>query len=92
MNIKQLKQLLEGLDDDMVVLIPTSHEFDGIFYTPCSQDSGVSQMGTAINLEEEDIKEMELLNKEIPSEDTFLLIPCGFFDMDNQFDDNHLLN
>lgn len=78
MTVGELRKKLEGVDDNMKVLIPFSQEFDGAFYSPCSVDSGVSAMGTDPDLTEEDIKEMELLNKPIPEEDTFLLIPCGF--------------
>jgi hypothetical protein len=91
MTIKQLRNLLEGLDENMMVLIPASHEFDGVFYSPCPEDSGVSQIGTDATLDEEDIKEMELLSKPIPSEECFMLIPCGFGDV-IPFVHNHLLN
>jgi len=89
MTIKQLKKLLEGLEDNMKVLIPTSSEFDGMFYSPCPEDSGVSQIGTDANLDEEDIKEMELLNKQIPEESVFMLIPCGFGE---EIEHTHLFN
>lgn len=78
MTVAQLKKLLEGVDENVQVLIPVSHEFNGAFYSPCSEDSGLSQMGTDPDLTEEDIKEMELLNKPVPEEPAFLLIPCGF--------------
>ena len=89
MTVKQLREKLEGVDGDMKVLIPFSQEFDGAFYSPCSVGSGVSAMGTDPNLTEEDIKEMELLNKPIPEEDSFLLIPCGF---DEEKEHAHELN
>ena len=78
MTVAQLKKLLEGVDENVQVLIPVSHEFDGAFYSTCSEDGGLSQMGTDPDLTEEDIKEMELLNKPVPEEPAFLLIPCGF--------------
>jgi hypothetical protein len=89
MTVKQLRKKLEGIDDNMKVLIPLTQEFDGAFYSPCSVDSGVSAMGTGEYLSEEEAKEMELLNKPIPEEDSFLLIPCGFFE---EKDHSHELN
>lgn len=65
MTVRELKKKLEGVDDNMQVLIPLTHEFDGAFYSPCSKDSGVTAMGT-----DPYIADVE--------EDSFLLIPCGF--------------
>lgn len=81
MTVRDLKQLLEGCDDDMKVLIPLNPAdgFDGMFFSPCIEESGVGEMGTE-DLEEDDLKEMELLDKEIPQEPTFVLVPCGFFE------------
>lgn len=78
MTVKELKSKLDGIDDNLLVLIPQSFEFDGAFYSPCSEDSGVSTMGTDPHATEEDIAEMKLLGKTVPEEDVFLLIPCGF--------------
>jgi hypothetical protein len=89
MTVKRLRELLEGVNDNVQVLIPMTQEFDGAFYSPCSEDSGLTQVGTATDLTEEDIKEMELLNKPIPEEDAFLLIPCGF---DEEKEHKHELN
>lgn len=80
MTVKKLKEKLEGIDENMKVLIPFSPEFDGAFYTPCSVDSGISAMGTDPHVEEEDIDEMKILNKPIPEEEIFLLVPCGFYE------------
>jgi hypothetical protein len=89
MTVGRLKELLKDVKDDVQVLIPMTQEFDGAFYSPCSQDSGVSQICTAMDLTQEDIEEMELLNKPIPEEDAFLLIPCGF---DEAKDHSHEMN
>lgn len=89
MNVGQLKKLLEGVDDSLKVLVPITQEFDGRFYSPCSEDSGKTTMGTGEYLTEEEEKEMKLLNKPIPEEDAFLLIPCGF---DEEKDQAHELN
>lgn len=89
MTAGELKKKLENVDDTVEVLIPLSQEFDGAFYSPCSQDSGLSIMGTDPDLTEDDIKEMKMLNKPLPEAPAFLLIPCGFGD---QKDHNHELN
>lgn len=44
-----------------------------------------------MSLTEEDIKEMELLNKPMDEEPAFLLIPCGF-GKDHPEDHIHKLN
>lgn len=66
MTVGKLKQLLEGLDDEMLVLIPTTNEFTGEFYSPCNEESGVGEMGI--------VEEVEVTTKE------FMLVPCGFFE------------
>lgn len=88
MNVGQLRSLLEGLSDDIQVLIPMSSEFDGMFYTPCMADSGVSKM-MLDDVSEEDIRERELLGQPIGDEDTFCLVPCGYYE---EHDDRHKLN
>lgn len=81
MKVQDLKKLLEGVDGNMDVLIPTSTEFDGVFLTPCNEESGVSEMGVADSIEElnEPIDEVmeELVGKKA---NQFLLVPCGFFE------------
>ena len=93
MNVGQLKKLLEGVPNDVKVLIPFSHEFDGIFYSPCNVDSGMCKVSTDPDLEPEDIEEMQLLNKPLPEEDAFMLVPCGFAEEDEDGEKHkHLLN
>ena len=90
MKVKELKQLLEGVDDEMDVLIPSSNEFDGLFFSPCLLDSGVSQMGIADSIEELSEPIDELLSSLIGKEqEEFLLVPCGFFE---EKDHSHELN
>lgn len=89
MLVKELKQLLKGINGNMKVLIPITDEFNGIFYSPCIYESGLGTMGTDFSIDEEEIRERELLNKEIPSEDIFLLVPCGFTE---EHDNSHQLN
>lgn len=89
MNVGELKALLEGVDDNLQILIPVTHEFDGRFYSPCKIESGKSTCGLDSELTEEDIEEMELLNKPIPEEDCFLLLPCSFGE---ELDKSHELN
>ena len=79
MTVKDLKKLLEGVSDDTKVLLPLSQEFDGGFYYPCTAESGVSQMPSS-DLSEKDIDIMDNLKLDIPNEDFFILVPCGFFE------------
>lgn len=88
MTVKELRELLAEADDNLEVLIPVTGEFDGRFYSPCSEESGVAGMGTE-DLTDEDEAELKLLDKEPPSEPSFILIPCGFFE---PVDHNHELN
>jgi hypothetical protein len=88
MTVQELKKKLESAPDDLQILIPVSHDFDGRFYSPCSKDSGETEMGVGY-IDEEDEKEMELLNKKPEAERAFMLIPCGFTD---EKDHTHELN
>ncbi len=89
MTVGELRSKIEGVDDNVPVLIPVSQEFDGVFYSPCSVDSGVSQMGTEPDITDEEIDELKLLNKPIPEEPALLLVPCGFTD---EKDHSHEMN
>lgn len=89
MTVGQLKALLEGVDESMQVYIPASEVFDGKFVPANFEDSGVTTMGMG-DYDEEDLKEMELLNKPIEDEeDYFLLVPKGFWDEESN---EHYLN
>lgn len=89
MKVKDLRKLLEGVDDEMKVLIPLDmKEFTGEFVHPCIAESGVAGLGTE-DLNEEDIAEYKLLNKEIPSEESFVLVPCGFFEEKDHAHENN---
>lgn len=66
MKVKDLRELLEGVDDDMHVLIPVNPVFDGMFKHPCLVESGVGELGVNENLG--------------TTEESFLLVPCGFFE------------
>lgn len=44
MTVAELKNLLEGVADDMEVVIPMNPEFDGFFQGPCSYESGVGEL------------------------------------------------
>ena len=71
MKVKDLKRMLEGVDDEIDVLIPMDMGcFDGMFLHPCIEESGVA-----------DLEEAMLLNKATYIK-SFLLVPCGFFDED----------
>lgn len=89
MTAGELRKKLEGVADDVPVYIPVSQEFDGVFYSPCILESGLTQFGTDPDITEEDIREAELLNKEIAEEDAFMLAPCGFTEKKEH---THLLN
>lgn len=81
MTVKELKQMLEGLDENLEVVIPLEpmEGFTGAFFSPCNAESGMIELGTE-DLSEEDLAEYELLNKPIPQEPSFVLVPCGFFE------------
>jgi len=89
MKVKDLRELLEGVDDEVDVLMPYDmSEFTGMFLHPCVEDSGISELGTE-DLDDEDFAELELLNKKPPSEKSFILVPCGFFEEhDNAHENN----
>ena len=72
-----------------MVIIPVSGEFDGKFYTPCSEQSGVATVGTDPTMTEDDYKEAELLNKETPEKEVFMFVLHGFFE---EKDYSHELN
>ncbi|WP_407522722.1 hypothetical protein PDL71_15585 [Lacibacter sp. MH-610] len=77
MKVKDLKKMLEDADDEALVLIPSKNEFDGVFYSPCTEDSGIAEMG--LYPDQEDEAEANLLDKKT-TEVSFVLVPCGFFE------------
>lgn len=81
MTVKQLKEKLASLSDDMQVIIPVepSEGFTGIFFSPCVKESDVIIIPLE-DLDEDDLEQYTLLNKEIEQEESFCLVPCGFFD------------
>jgi hypothetical protein len=81
MTIGDLKEMIKDLPDDMDVMVPLNAGagFDGIFFSPCLNQSGEAEFGTEY-LDEEEIREAELLNKPLPAQKSFALVPCGFFD------------
>lgn len=90
MTVGELKALLsESPDDNIQVLVPSTMEFTGVFYSPCNIDSGMTSVGTDMELTEEDIQEAILLDKPLPEEPAFLLVPCGFGD---EKDHSHEMN
>ena len=86
MNVKELKELLKDVPDDTPVVIPVKQYFDGAFYSPCIEDSGVGELGLYFDEEEE--KEAALLGKPT-HENSFMLLPHGFFE---EPDYSHELN
>lgn len=80
MTVLELKEMLAALPDEMQVLVPLNAGagFTGEFFSPCLEESGDADMGTEY-VSEEDAKEYDLLDKPLPSEKSFILVPCGFF-------------
>lgn len=88
MTVGKLKQLLEGLDDNMKVYIPVSQEFDGHFYSPCEEDSGESEFGGDETMSEDEVETAANLGT-LETQKVFLLLPCNF---DGEKDHSHHLN
>lgn len=88
MTVGKLKQLLEGLDDNMKVYIPVNQEFDGHFYSPCEEDSGESEIGGEGDMTEEEFERQDNLGI-LKTEKVFLLLPCNF---DEEKDHSHHMN
>jgi hypothetical protein len=88
MTVGKLKQLLEGVDDNLVVYIPVTQEFDGHFYSPCEQDSGESEFGGDETMTDEELAAAENLGT-LEFKKVFLLIPCNFHE---EKDHSHNMN
>lgn len=71
MTVGDLKEMLEGVDNEMEVIIPMNAEFDGIFRSPCAGETGVIEI-TAEDIEDDDIDEFTQM-KEV-----FAILPHGF--------------
>lgn len=93
MTVGQLEKLLVGVPKNTIVLIPEKDKHNGVFYTPCPEDSGHGEIYLG-NYTEEQILEMELLNQKIPTKKVFFLLPENFDDDDNinLFNENINLN
>lgn len=70
MTVKDLKLLLADADDDLQILIPASGEFDGMFKSPCMEETGVAELG----IEEDSDETMK----------SFCIVPCGFFEISHE--------
>jgi hypothetical protein len=78
MKVIELRKMLEGVDDNIEVLIPVNTDcFDGMFYRPCSCESGVIKMA-ANELTEEEMEKHENLGLPVPEKEAFLLAPHGY--------------
>lgn len=89
MKVGKLKQLLEGLDDNMKVYCPfNTEEFDGRLYSPCEEDSGVSEIGGDETMSDEEFEQAENLGT-LKIEKVFLLLPCNY---DGEKDHSHHMN
>lgn len=80
MTVKDLKRMIRKLPDDMDILVPLNagEGFDGMFFSPCMEESGEKELGLE-DLSDEEIAERELLNQEVPVKLAFVFVPCGFF-------------
>ena len=76
MTIGQLEDLINNKPDNLSweewrnseVLIPMNDSFDGLFFSPCEESSGYAELPSDI---------------EDTSPHTLVLVPCGFFDEDD---------
>lgn len=91
MTVKDLKAMLDGIDDEMEVFIPAnSEEFDGRLYSPCAVDSGLSQIADVPDEDMQDyIENGEDTEWKYPTKDIFMLVPCGYSE---EKDHSHVLN
>jgi hypothetical protein len=83
MTVKQLKGLLKDVDDEIEVLIPVNAQFDGMFRSPCTHETGVSQIADIpTTIDEYGLVEMHDEEDELlaPQIDVFLILPHGFSD------------
>lgn len=64
MKIKELKEMIDGLDDEMEVMIPLPFKDDTLLISPCMDESG----------------QMELTMDNGEEEMAFCLVCEGFFD------------
>lgn len=71
MIVKDLRKLLQGVPDDLEVLIPVNAEFDGLFRSPCVGENGVSQISVSEDGHDDDEYDME-------QKDVFMILPHGF--------------
>ena len=72
MKVKNLKMLMDGVDDEMEVLIPSSTTFNGLLLSPCENESGVSQVPTT----DDELNPQE--------RDVFILAPHGYTNVEQE--------
>lgn len=84
MTVKDLKDKLSGMPDNMQILVPVNpmDGFDGQFFSPCVEETGEISMGME-DIDEDEMKERQLLNKPVSEEKSFVLVPCGFYDKEH---------
>lgn len=84
MTVADLKKLLSGVDDDTMVLISKTGEFDGFFVSPCVAESGLSEItagddNASIEEQIEEQQDMTELDFELsPKQKVFMILPHGF--------------
>ena len=83
MTVEDLRLMLDGLPGDMPVVCPLNagQGFDCIFFSPCLMESGEADLGLIDA--EDDIEEFDEIEAILdpPSEKSFILVPCGFFEI-----------
>jgi hypothetical protein len=77
MTVGEFRELSKDVADDVTLLIPlyAGNGFDGMFYTPCTEESGMA-----------DVDAHYMDDDETMGEEQFLLLPCGFFEINEQKD------
>ena len=77
MTVRDLKELLRGVPNHTKVLIPASTFFDGLFLSPCLEETGMA--------------EIELEGEEDPTQ-CFLIAPHNYFSLEDDEEMNPSLN
>lgn len=90
MTVKKLKEIIQDLPDEMLVVIPANPTtgFDGCFLSPCEKDSEALEMGGDENMSDEDFETAQNLGT-LKMDKYFVLVPCGYF---AEHDQAHKLN
>lgn len=72
MTVRDMKKLLKGLANDMMIMMDTG---DGVLITVCAENSQVVELPLLDDEDDIDIEEIDLENTEII--EIVLLVPCN---------------